>query len=209
MENSNIFKNINILLDIYQVCMWEGVFTCVCGWVPGIDVRFLNHSPPCFLRQDISLISELTVWFKELALMHQGLACLLFDRAGVTDLCYLVVAASVNIIIITSVATAWLLGIYTQVLMTSQQAVYKTLNLGKFCSTLTGDPIWKYFKSLVRNLLIKWIRFTLKLHLQQSTAFYCNEPFFFPVKVKFAIIYIGPFVSDCLLHIFSACICCK
>lgn len=128
--------------------MWEAVFTCVCGWVPGTDVRFLNYTPPCFLRQDTSLISELT-WFEELALMHQGSACLLFDRAGVTDLCFLVVAAPVNNIIITSIATAWLLGIYTQDLITSQQAVYKTLNLEKFCSTQTGDPIWKYFKRRV------------------------------------------------------------
>lgn len=57
-------------------------------------------------------------------------------------------------------------------------------------------------------MFMKWKCFTLTLHLQESTAFYYNEPFS-SVKIKFAIIYIGPFVSDCLLQIFSACICCK
>lgn len=102
-----------------------------------------------------------------------------------------------------------MLEIWTQVLMTSQQAIYKTPNLWKFYCTPRSDPVWKYFKPPMRNIFMKWNSFTLTSHLQQSVDFiimsHCS-PF---VKIKFTIIYIDQFINDFVLQIFSACICFK
>lgn len=52
-----------LLSELMHVCLLYvhmGVCMCACRWRPEVDIVFLSHSPPCFLRLDFSLKLDLT-----------------------------------------------------------------------------------------------------------------------------------------------------